>query len=457
MLIHFSVNNFRSFLDTQHFTFAASSDRLLAATHTMRTGLKSTPRVSRSAVVFGPNGSGKSNLVGAIAMMRDLVLHSTTFSPAELASRYSPFLLDRSQDRPTEFEMEVLIDRVKYRYAFAYDARSVCRERLLVFPTGKSQRWFERHRAHDVDKECWAPFSNNFVGPRTLWRDATRAQALFLSTAAQLNAHQLQPLFRWFEHGLALVFGSDKFDPTQTAGFVQDARHKRHMLEFMRGAGLHVHDVRVAAGCAPGDGAVERALIRQPLPRPAPAGGALRASPVSSPQAAAIEFSRLRNDGSAVWMQSADESTGAQRLVNLFGPLLTAVQRGQLLLVDEFDASLHPLVALYLIELINDPEISKNRAQLLFTSHNASLMDMGVLRRDEIWLMELDHREASTLKRVWLSPSPPRKNELIGRQYLVGRYGAVPATRPAERVSQAPPSEPARPTIHDAEITAPVP
>ncbi len=422
MLIRFAVANFRSILNEQHFTFSTSSDRMHAATHCMRTGLKSVPRVSKAAVVFGPNGSGKTNLLSAVAVMRDMVLHSTTFSAAEFAERYSPFLLDRSPGRPTEFEVDVVLDRVRYRYGFAYDGRRICAERLLVFPTGKSQRWFERTVANEHGLECWAPFSTNFTGPRAMWRDATRAQALFLTTAAQLNARQLAPLFDWFEHGLALVFGSEKLDLGHLAEYVKDDQRKRLMLEFLRGAGIMVHDVRVAEPLAAGVRPLERAR--------------LPAKP-SHGESTAIEFSHLRDDGSAVWMQSTDESAGAQRLAGLFAPLLTAVQKGQVLLIDEFDLSLHPLVARYLIQLFNDPNLSKNGAQLLLTSHNTNLMDMDLLRRDEIWLMEQGANAASILLRMWHSASPPRKHELIGKRYLFGRYGAVPTIRLADTVREA--------------------
>jgi hypothetical protein len=422
MLIRFAVENFRSFRNEQQFTFSTSSDRMHAATHCMRTGLKSVPRVSKAAVVFGPNGSGKTNLLTAVAVMRDMVLHSTTFSAADFAERYSPFLLDRSQGRPTEFEVDVVLDRVRYQYAFAYDGRRICAERLLVFPTGKSQRWFERTLVNEHGLECWAPFSNNFTGPRAMWRDATRAQALFLTTAAQLNARQLAPLFDWFEHGLAVVFGSEKLDLGHLAESVKDDRRKRVLLEFLRGAGIKMHDVRIAEPPAAAIRPVER--------------GRLPAKP-SHGDPKAIEFSHLRDDGSVVWMPSADESTGAQRLAGLFAPLLTAVQRGQVLLIDEFDLSLHPLVARYLIQLFNDPKLSNNGAQLLLTSHNTNLMDMDLLRRDEIWLMELDANAASTLLRMWHSASPPRKHELIGKRYLFGRYGAVPAIRLADTVREA--------------------
>jgi hypothetical protein len=428
MLICFTVGNFRSIRDPQQFTFSTSSDRMHAATHCMRTGLKAVPRLSRAAVVFGPNGSGKTNLLSAVAVMRDLVLHSTTLSSGEFAQRYSPFLLANPERRPTEFEVDVVLDGVRYQYAFAYDDRRICAERLLVFPTGKSQRWFERTVLNEFGLECWAPFSASFTGPRTLWRDATRAPSLFLTTAVQLNARQLEPLFDWFENGLALLFGSRKVDFSSVADCVLDGTRKPHLIRFLQGAGIHVHDARVVERhtAPPGRPEIYPDRTRPP--------DKLHGNPVDP---AAVEFSHRREDGSVVWMPSTEESTGTQRLAGLFGPLLNALRLGQVLLVDEFDLSLHPLVARYLIELINDPEISLHGAQLLLTSHNTTLMDLDILRRDEIWLMQLDDTDASSLVRLWQSSSPPRKHELIGKRYLYGRYGAVPEIRTPELVSNA--------------------
>jgi len=433
MLIQFSVRNFRSIHDEQRFTFATSSDRLHAATHCIRTGLKAVPRVSKAAVIFGPNGAGKSNLLSAISIMRDLVLHSTTFSPAEFAERHSPFRLRQSDARPTEFEVDILLDNVRYQYAFSYDERRICAERLLVYPTGKSQRWFERGLIDDSGTESWAPFSNNFSGPRAMWRDATRPQALFLTTAAQLNSKQLRPLFDWFNHGLAMVFASDKVDLSQMVELIQDEKRKKIMLEFLHCAGFQVHDVRVAQ-------------TQMAAPQYAERGYAAGKPARGASEPVAIEFSHLRDDGSVVWMQSSDESTGLQRLVGFFGPLLTAIQRGQLLLVDEFDLSLHPLVARYIVQLVNNPHLSKCGAQMLLTSHNSTLMDLDILRRDEIWLMELDDKNCSNLLRIWHCSSPPRKHELIGRRYLYGRYGAVPTIGSPDLMGQRVQLEPA-PTL----------
>jgi uncharacterized protein len=206
MLVEFKVRNFRSLRDEQTLSFVASSDRAHETTHCLDTGLKSLPRLTRAAVIYGANASGKSNLIFALATMVGLVRQSTAMSDAALAEQHTPYRLDReSVKEPTEFELDVLIDGIRYQYGFSYDAQRIRDEWLIVYRTGKGQAWFER--SWNADKaECqWAPFSTYFTGPKETWKQATRPGALFLTTAVQLNNEQLKPLWDWFTKGVSIL------------------------------------------------------------------------------------------------------------------------------------------------------------------------------------------------------------------------------------------------------------
>jgi AAA15 family ATPase/GTPase len=137
-----------------------------------------------------------------------------------------------------------------------------------------------------------------------------------------------------------------------------------------------------------------------------------------------VEFLYARQGGPPVWLNSEYESAGTHRLFGLFGPLLATIEQGKLLVIDEFDANMHPVVARFLIQYVNDPAASNRGAQLLLVSHNTTLMDLDMLRRDEIWLTELDASHASNLSTVLRSS--PRKHEQIAKGYMRGRYGAIP-------------------------------
>jgi hypothetical protein len=414
MLIGFTLRNFRSFLNKQSFAFAASPDRAHETTHCMRTGMKSVPRLSKSAIIFGPNGSGKTNFVIALQTLRDLVLHSTAYSELQFAELHTPFQLGPSAYSPTEFEIDVLVEKVRYRYSVSYSAHRICFERLLVYRTGKAQRWFERGYDESTRTENWAPFSPNFNGPREMWRKATRSKALFLTTAAQLNSEQLKPVFHWFEHCLEIITPSETADVARIATGIQDPQFKGRVLRLLRTVGIKVDDVRIADQDA---SAVEPGGVRPSMTHTPHLN--------SRPQ---MEFLYSREGWPPVWLESEYEAAGIHRLFGLIGPLLSAIENGKLMVVDEFDANLHPLVARFLIKFINDPSVSNHGAQLLLVSHNTTLMDLEILRRDEIWLTELDLSHATNLSTVLRSS--PRKHEHIAKGYLRGRYGAIPAIEP---------------------------
>jgi hypothetical protein len=300
--------------------------------------------------------------------------------------------------------MDVMLDAVRYRYSFSYDSQRIRSERLLVYRTGKSQRWFERRFDPVTQSDEWALFSPSFNGPRENWRKATGPHALFLTTAAQRGSAQLAPLMHWAEHCLEILFPANIADLDRFASRIQAPGFKARVLELLRTADIQVADIRVSSDGRP---AVEPGVGR---------GG--------------IEFLYVRPGWSPVWLDSVFEAAGTHRLMGLFVPLLDAIDRGKLLLIDEFDTSLHPLVSRFLIQRINDPAISRNGAQLLLTSHNTTLMDLNFLRRDEIWLVQLNDARASSLSP--LLRSGPRKHEMIAKNYLKGRYGAIPAVGPAE-------------------------
>jgi uncharacterized protein len=414
MLIRLRLTNYRSFANTQEFGYAASSDRSHDTTHCLLTGLKSVPRLSRAAVVFGPNGSGKTNLLSAFVALRELVLFSTGLSERQFRDLHTPFHFGPSAHAPTAFEIDVFIGGVRYQYSVSHDAERIRFERLLVYRTARPQRWFEREYDPASNTERWRDFSPRFHGPRETWRRATREKALFLTTAAQLNSAELKPLMQWFENGFRVLFPADLRDVGDMAAQLQDPRFKEHVIGLLRSIDIHVEDLRVAEPDA--------ALAGAGIPR---AGDARH--PVRPGATPSIECSYAKSPWQPLWLGPMSDSAGTHQLLGLFMPLVTAIADGGLLIIDEFDRSLHPLVARLLLQLINDPRVSRSGAQLLATTHNTSLMDLEFLRRDEIWLIDLDPDRSSRLTPI--VQFHPRKRELIGKAYLRGRYGAVPAIR----------------------------
>jgi uncharacterized protein len=405
MIIGFSVANFRSFLSIQSLSFVASSDDSHEATHCVPTRFNAVPRLTRTAAVVGPNGSGKSNLLLALRTMRELVLHSASYSEADFAQKYAPFHGQPSRQTPTTFSIDVLLGGMRYRYGFSYDARRIVHEQLHVYQSRRPQRWFEREYLGATGGETWLPFSANFPGPRETWRKATQPRALFLTTAAELHAEAFMPLMHWFKHQLDVALTPATDDLKPLAGRLRTVGFKERLVEILREVDLPVADVRVAEPGA-ADAPSARAPASGMAPRPS------------------IQFLYAHRGTPPVWLDAQEDSAGARRLVTLAASLLDGFEHDRLVAIDEFDTYLHPLVTRFLMETINDPAATHRHVQVLLASHTTTLLDLELLRRDEIWLMELDDDHASRL--TPLPEHSPRRHEMIAKAYLQGRYGAVP-------------------------------
>jgi AAA15 family ATPase/GTPase len=412
MLVKFSTRNFRSLRDEQTLSLVSSLDRVHLETHTVETGVRSVPRLNRASVVYGANASGKSNLIFALVTMRNLVLHSTAMLDAARAEQYTPYRLERSSAiEPTEFEITVLLEGTRYQYGFSYDAQRIRDEWLIVYKTGKGQSWFERRWNDTKGEHEWAPFSSYFTGAKETWRQATRPGALFLTTAIQLNNEQLKPLWNWFMDGLVIVNWMGALGIPQTLQRMDDPAFKSRALGLLRSADLHIADIQVEN--VPGHQVAFKLE----------AGKAPELS-TSAQELPVVKFVHKLDGEDAVAFDGRFESAGTQRLLSYIGPILDALDNGKLLVVDEFDSSLHPMVVRFVLSLFHNPEVSKRGAQLWMTTHDTSLLDGDLLRRDEIWFVDKDERQASRL--YPLTDFSPRKGEALEKGYLRARYGGVP-------------------------------
>ncbi|NTU44915.1 MAG: ATP-binding protein [Chlorobiaceae bacterium] len=412
MFVEFRVKNFRSLRDEQVLSLVASKDDSLNDTNTIATGLKAVPRLLPGAVLYGANASGKSNLTKALQYMRDVVLESATVIQPGQAYAVQPFRLDAgSENEPTEFEITFILDHVRYQYGFAMTSLRIVNEYLLVYKTFKPQKWFERRFDDGKDKDIYE-FGTGLKGPKNLWESATRPNALFLSMAVQLNSEDLRPVFDWFARNLVIFNESSRLNPQVTIQLLKQNEGKKQICDFLAAADISISDIEVVTNRVPGQ-AVHFDL--------AAGKTEVRTEELEENR---LRFTHITSQGKAVF-DFDDESNGTRILVFLAGTILGILAKGQTLVIDELDTSLHTLLVRELVHLFHRPEVNRQGAQLIFTTHDTSLLDApDLFRRDQIWLVEKDSDQASTL--VALAEFSPRKNEALGRGYLVGRYGGIP-------------------------------
>jgi len=410
MLIEFSVTNFRSIRETQTLSMAASKyDKELVETNCTETPVSGLPRLLRSAVIYGPNAAGKSNLLKALGFMKNFVLQSHSLQEGSLIS-VAPFALaGDSRGEPSEFEIFFIQDAIRYQFGFAVNRSRVTKEWLYSYPKGRVKRLYERAYDPELNDDKW--YDPSLTGPKDLWKKSTRKNALFLSTAIHWNSEQLKPVFNWFQGNLAIVLPSGEINLGHSISQCATDEGKQSIMEFMNAADLSIAGIELQ----------KVVLTQESLPSDMPL--AIKEQIVKD-GLSLVRFHHRTDTGELLTLDLSEESDGTQKLFSYAGPLLDVLAKGRILVVDELDTSLHPLMVRFLISLVHNPAINKHNAQLIFTTHDTSVLDPDLYRRDQIWFVEKSKDQSSRL--YPLSDFSPRKGEALERNYLHGRYGALP-------------------------------
>lgn len=419
MLIEFRVQNFRSFKERQTFSMVGASLPEHVSSNTFDSGLKGFDRLLRSAVIYGPNAAGKTNLMRAIQFMQFFVLNSAATTPPGQYP-YRPFKLSKkTREAPSEFEITFVHNDIRYEYGFSIGPLRIEREWLMEYVQSASRvrgrAIFERIWNEQAEKYDWK-YSPSFKGERTTWSKSTRDQALFLSTATQLNSAQLRPVFDWFQNKLKAVVGPSSLNQSLTLTLWDQPDGKQRILPFLQEADIGVADIQIErepllAGRGVWLGGPQAMLEHKP------------GSP--TPNVVKVTLSHLSDDPKEpVAFDFEDESSGTQILFKTAGAWLNVIKKGEVLLFDEIDTNMHPRLLLFLIQKFHSNVTNSGNAQLICTTHNTSLLDQETFRRDQFWFVDKQRTGASKL--YPLTDFSPRNDEVIERWYMRGRYGALP-------------------------------
>ncbi len=423
MLLGFQAKNVRSFPGDIDFSLEATAmaEPKVVREVPWRENGRNYMKVLPVAGVFGANASGKSNLLRAMEDMRTIVRES--FSPhshrRSLRGLRRPFKLsERMMDEPSTYEVDLIIDGIRHEYGFTIDDDRVLREWARRFPRGRAVTIFERN---GIDLRL-----ESRTAKARAMKELLRPDALFLSVADAAAFEDLRPLYRWFDRNFRLCDAASRESRAQyTAHLMEDEERRLQLLEILKLADLGITDARRRHPTKH-----EMELARKLLQ-------ALRGDgenvPVDDSELELDAFSRIELShrtmhGESVKLDSSEESLGTMVWLGLVGPLLDALTAGTVLLVDELEASLHPLLVEQFVMLFQSPESNPNGAQLIFNSHEAKLLGNSpsdrIIGRDQAWFTE--KRDDGSSELYSLTDLNPRKEEAIARRYMQGRYGATP-------------------------------
>ena len=417
MLVEFSVTNFRSIKEEARLSLVAGNDKKHGDSNVVVPNLSEDARpirLLRSAAIYGANASGKTNLLRGLQTMHDIVLRAsgsleglpvTTF-------RFDP----ACNDRPTSFEVVCIADGVRYQYGFSATPQEVTGEWLYAWPSGRMQVWFERSRSETSGEPSWK-LGGKLTGDREVWRRATRPQALFLSTAVSLNSTQMQPLFDWFRKRLHIA-DVGGWNPGFSLEYCNN-NDKAGVVEFLAAADLAVAGMRI----------VEKDFSPDMLPADMPKELKEHvAKELTRKKTVDIFLEHKPIGGRPAELDIDEESDGTQKMFALAGPWLDSLAEGNVIVFDELHDNLHPELVRFLVNRFHDPEANPHGAQLVFSTHDTSILDQGLFRSDQIWFCERNERLETSL--FPLSDFRLRRGfDNLEKAYLAGRFGALPYIR----------------------------
>ncbi len=410
MLIEFSVKNFLSFKDKVTLSMEKgngdeNSENII--TNNIANLLKTT-------AIFGANASGKSNILKAFTCAILMVRSSNLIPIGGKWNFIKPFLFDEtSKKKPSEFEFIFIANNIKYKYFFSTDANKVYDETLDAYYSQKPTNIFTRTKTNNYE------FNNDKNKLDTLAANNTENK-LFLSTATTWNYDKTKDAFLWFATAIDTYDSFDKIEDEYLIDYSNgDKNLKEFALKLLRESDILIKDISVNYE----EKEMDSTMVDMLVPPLARAQEKYKVKNVN------IELEHEVIDDSnnthTYKLNFTEESSGT-RVLFAFAPFLKrAFEKTKVIVVDELERSMHPALVEFIVKLFNNKDINKANSQLIFTTHATNLLNLELLRRDQIWFT-VKNQDNGISELYPLDSFSVRKDENIQKGYINGRYGAIP-------------------------------
>jgi uncharacterized protein len=421
MIIEFAVTNFRSIKDRQVMDFRTNGQigiKHLSEHIALPEDRSYGDSLVKTTAIYGANASGKSNFLKALNALELMVINSDSFKLDKPILTYEPFKLDKvSLNAPTVFEIDFIAkDKKRYRYALHFNKTAILKEKLDVY---------------ELDKKATFPTSifNRMEGKPVEWKEATNfsllPNQLFLSKAGTNDVPLIREAYRFFStylfYGAAQTASFDetmiKISEMLLSDKTGNDKLKKTIISIIQAAdtgitNVFTHDLDASRLSLPEEmSEEEKSRILDRFKK--------RIKTVHALYENGLEIGTTTFDLS-------EESTGTMKLVGLAGIVAEALEDGSVIIMDELDKNLHPLLTRMIIGLFHNPEFNQKNAQLILSTHDVSLIDLTLFRRDQIMLVDKDVSGKSSVKRLSDFTGISRVKPL-DKWYLAGMFNAVPA------------------------------
>ncbi|MDP3433661.1 MAG: ATP-binding protein [Bacteroidota bacterium] len=429
MLLEFKVSNYRSIGAEQTISLIPAPKQ---KDHLQNILSKGRYQALNAISLYGTNGGGKSNILKAMSLL-DRLVHVSARTSSTTRLPYDPFLLREGwENKPTGFEISFVIEENRYRYGLEFTATEIEKEWLFRKSAGREVNLFEREReVIDV--------SSGFNGSKRIIDaaiEATRINALFLSTCDILNVEEAKNIMQWFRHFSMIDGLNTEMEEIQTVELWEDKEYREKIKLYLASLSLNILDVDVTTKD------FEESELPDDMHKDIKSQLAKSFQGKKSYTVFAkhriYDSSSLPTDKTHSWKWEERESAGAKKAFQLSGPVLWALANGGVLIIDEIEAKLHPVMTLNTIDVFLDKDSNPNNAQLIFATHDTNLLSYSKLRRDQICFAEKNKWESTEIyslsdfvyfgdKNGEFKTEKERPDTDKEKRYFEGRYGAIPA------------------------------
>ena len=419
MLVQFTVENFLSIRDKVYLSLEPSKD----SEHPENLITKGDYKAVNSVAIYGANASGKSSLFKAITVALIMIRNSNNVQVTDKLPM-TPFKFDfESRNKPTSFEFTFIAkDGRKYIYGFSATTEKVVEEYLYCYNTSKPTLLF------DLNENEKPKFNRAYKVKLEAAYQMNTANKLFLATATTWNVECTKSPFEWLAESI------DTFTDVMELGGVAFEKYRtdenRKYIEFtknlLKQADINISSIEVDAKEVMGGPALPFQIVVQGKIIP-PNEGKHYDVEITTGYTVVDE----NGEKTEFSLTLQEESIGTQ-LLFFYGPLLKdAFEKGKTIVLDEIDKSMHPSLVKFIMNLFRDPDVNKNGAQLIVTTHETGILSFDMFRRDQIYFTEKDSKSGVT-DLYSLDEFSVRKTENIEKGYLMGRYGAIPFLQAGE-------------------------
>lgn len=404
MIIEFTVKNFRSIKNEQLFSLFAENK---LKHHSGNISYIDNIGVLKTCAIYGSNAAGKTNIILAYKALQTLIAESGEWKDGDEISCYEPYLLSKDTvEQPVYFGIEFNIDNIRYLYEISFNKKEIIFEKLDAFYSKRSSNLFTRNSSHD-----WKGVK---FGER--YKDGKKQIAFFsnntyLSKAGNTpdSPEIIRKIFNYFRKNTFIALSNQQIG---ISGWHQDDNINNVINTFLRKIDLGINHFKMEEKSLPEN-------FELPSDMPEIVKNKLLYELSKEPS-----FNHETDYGEFVNFHYSKESMGTIKLFNMLPFFIKVLLKGATIFIDEIENSFHPHVAELLVKLFNDPMVNKNNAQLIFTTHDLTLMTSKTMRKDQIYLTKKNIQEGTSIE--CLENFDIKDNSPFQKWYDEGRLGSIP-------------------------------